>query len=206
MSLETLGLYYQSMETSYFSAGDSIYMREILNGKIWTSRPVSVVADNSDQTVTWLSPGTLIDYPRDVQHGEICFGMWLSGEWSLEKREFKYPGFLRIAPADANFEIFATVPEVGGVQSWYVNFQRPLERLEDGFATMDETLDLIVEKDFKNWVRRDEDELELALKMGVYTEEDVSRILENCIAVESKLSFGEVPWDISWKDWIPPKI
>jgi hypothetical protein len=42
--------------------------------------------------------------------------------------------------------------------------------------------------------------------MGVYTEEDVARILENCIAVESKLSFGEEPRDISWKDWIPPKI
>ena len=134
------------METSYFSPGDCIYMREILNGKIWTSRPVTVVADNSDQTVTWLSPGTLIDYPKDVQHGEICFGMWLSGEWSLEKREFNYPGVLRIAPANANFEIFATVPEAGGVQSWYVNFQKPLERLVDGFATMDETLDLIVEK------------------------------------------------------------
>jgi hypothetical protein len=125
------------VETSYFSASDYIYMREILNGKILTSRPVTVVADNSYQTVTWLSPGTLIDYPRDVHHGEICFGMWLLGEWSLEKCEFIYLGILRIAPTDANFEIFATVPELGGVQSWYVNFQKPLERILGGFATMD---------------------------------------------------------------------
>ena len=203
--LQTLELYDLSMKTTYFSTGDSIFMREILNGKVWTSRPVTVVVDNENQTVTWLAPGTLIDYPIDVEHGEICFNMWLSGKWSLEKREFKSPGLLRIAPANANFEIFASVPEEGGVQSGYVNFQRPLKRLVDGFATMDETLDLIVDKDLENWVRRDEDELELALKMGVYTEDEVSRILGNCIEVESKLSLGEIPWDISWNNWIPPK-
>ena len=77
--------------------------------------------------------------------------MWLSGEWSLERREFEYPSSPRIAPENANFEIFAIIPEFAGVQSRFVNFQKPLERFLDSFATMDGTLDLIVEKDFKNW-------------------------------------------------------
>jgi len=186
-----------------FLSGERVVIREVLNGKVWTVRPVTVVEDSDDQFVSYLAPGTLIDYPVDVEHGEKCFSMWLSGEWELHKRGFNAPGMLRIAPQGMPFEIFATVTPRDGVTSWYVNFQEPLRRQPHGFDTMDETLDLTVSQDFTSWERRDEDELELAVAMGIYSKEDAERLLGVCAMVEAQLAKGAVPWDRSWRDWSP---
>lgn len=190
--------------TRRFLPGERIVIREVLRGKVWTVRPVIVIEDTEEQLVSYLAPGTLIDYPVDVEHGERCFSMWLSGEWNLKKQEFVSPGMLRIAPHGQPFEIFASVPEEGGVESWYVNFQEPLRRGPLGFDTMDETLDLIVAADFLSWSRRDEDELELAVAMGVYSRADAQRLYDTCAAVEASLVCGIVPWDRRWHSWIPP--
>lgn len=192
-----------SMSARRFLPGERIEIREVLNGKVWTIRPVTVIEDSEDQFVSYLSPGTLIDYPVDVEHGEKCFTMWLSGEWELDKKEFHAPGMLRIAPRGSPFEVLATVTPTEGVASWYVNFQEPLRRQPHGFDTMDETLDLIVSWDFTSWHRRDEDELELAVAMGFYDPEDAERLLNTCSMVEEQLANGVVPWDRSWYDWSP---
>jgi predicted RNA-binding protein associated with RNAse of E/G family len=187
-----------------FQPGETITIREVLNGKVWTVRPVIVAQDTTDQLVSYLAPGTLIDYPVGVEHGEKCFAMWLSGDWELCKKTLLPPGMLRIAPHGKPFEVFAPVREEGGVLSWYVNFQRPLRRTSAGFDTMDETLDLLVAADCTSWQRRDEDELELAVSMGVYDEAHATRLLADCAAVEASLSRGHVPWDHRWSDWAPP--
>jgi predicted RNA-binding protein associated with RNAse of E/G family len=187
-----------------FQPGDRIAIREVLRGKVWTVRPVTVVEDTDEHLVSYLAPGTLIDYPVDIEHGERCFSMWLSGEWDLHKKEFLPPGMLRIAPLGQPFEVFATVLEEGGVASWYVNFQEPLRRGPHGFDTMDETLDLIVAADFSSWNRRDEDELEMAVAMGVYDQTDAQRLYDTCAMVEESLTRGVVPWDRSWHAWTPP--
>ncbi len=187
-----------------FQAGETVAIREVLHGKVWTRRPVQVVEDSDEQFVSYLAPGTLIDYPIGVQHGETCFAMWLSGEWDLLHKEFQAPGMLRIAPVGQPFEIFGWSGEERGVTSWYVNFQQPLRRTPSGFDTMDETLDLIVSADCTTWSRRDEDELELAVAMGVYTRADARRLYEICATVEAALGQGLPPWDVArWGNWSP---
>lgn len=188
-----------------FRSGEIVTIREVLNGKVWTARPVVVIEDTKESFVSYLAPGTLIDYPVDVAHGEKCFSMWLAGEWELYKKVFMPPGLLRIAPHGTPFEVFATIQAEGGVSSWYVNFQEPLRRTAQGFDTMDETIDLIVASDFSSWQRRDEDELRLAFSMGVYDRADVQRLLDNCASVEKDLRAGTVPWDRRWYNWTPPK-
>jgi hypothetical protein len=70
---------------------------------------------------------------------------------------------------------------------------------------MDETIDLIVAPDFSHWIRKDEDELELAVSMGVYDEAHARRLRSNCASVEEKLKVGIVPWNRCWHEWTPPK-
>ena len=188
-----------------FQPGERIAIREVRAGCVWTSRPVTVVHDSADQFVSYLDPGTIIDYPVGVEHGRRTFAMWLSGEWKLAGREFLAPGMLRIAPSGQPFEVFAPWSAERGVLSWYVNFQEPLTRTPSGFETMDETLDLEVTADLSSWRRKDEDELELAMEMGVYSDADAQRIRAACLAVESGLRSGAVPWDLSWRDWRPPE-
>jgi len=189
-----------------FLPGERVEIREILDEKVWTVRPVTVIEDSEDQFVSYLAPGTLIDYPVDVEHGERCFNMWLSGEWELAKKELAAPGILRIAPRGEPFEVFAAVLPNEGVASWYVNFQEPLRRQPHGFDTMDETLDLIVSRDLSSWQRRDQDELEMAAAMGLYRSEDVERLLASCSSVEEQLASGKVPWVLSWLEWRPLTI
>lgn len=193
-----------AVELRAFRTGERILIREVLRGKVWTVRPVTVVEDTEDQLVTYMVPGTLIDYPVGVEHGQKTFSMWLSGDWTLEKKEFVPPGMLRIAPYAQPFEVFASVSGHQGVTSWYVNFQKPLKRTRLGFDTMDETLDLIVAADFSSWRRRDEDELELAVSMGIYDAAAAQGLIAACTTVEQSLSQGKVPWDCRWRDWAAP--
>jgi hypothetical protein len=180
--------------TKRFQLGERIAIREVLNGKVWTVRPVTVLKDSPTHVVTWLAAGTRIQYPIGVERGAKCLSMWLSGEWDLYEKEFYAPGMLRIAPIGAPFEVFAPMTREDGVQSWYVNFERPLQRTAQGFDTMDEILDLVVARDFSTWARKDTDELELAVSMGFLPLVDAERIDESCRAVESRLQRGDVPW------------
>jgi hypothetical protein len=187
---------------THFRPGERIVIREVLNDKVWTVRPVTVQEDSDTQIVTWLAPGTSIDYPVGVKHGRTCISMWLSGEWDLYPKEFHPPGVLRIAPCDAPYEVFAPMID-GGVQWWYVNFQRPLRRTTLGFDTMDEMLDLVVSPDCREWQRKDADEMEVAVDMGFLSRSDAQRIERNCHAVEKSLARGDVPWDRTWATWRP---
>jgi hypothetical protein len=187
---------------THFRRGERIVIREVLNDKVWTVRPVTVQEDSDTQIVTWLAPGTLIEYPVGVEHGRTCISMWLSGQWDLYEKEFLPPGVLRIAPRDAPFEVFAPITD-DGVQWWYVNFQQPLRRTPLGFDTMDEILDLVVSPDCRTWERKDVDEVELAFDMGFLSDSDAKRIEGNCRAVEESLARGDVPWDRSWGTWRP---
>jgi len=187
--------------TDHFSKGERVVIREVLREKVWTARPVTILEDSDAQVVSWLAPGTFIDYPVGVEHGEKCLSMWLSGEWDLYAKEFTPPGMLRIAPSGAPFEVFAPLRPEGGVAWWYVNFQRPLERTSLGFDTMDEILDLVVSADCSEWERKDVEELELAVTMGYLSRLDAQRIENACRVVELGLGRGEVPWDRSWSSW-----
>jgi len=187
--------------TDHFQKGERVVIREVLNDKVWTVRPVTILEDSDAQVVSWLAPGTFIDYPIGVEHGEKCLSMWLSGEWELRAKEFAPPGVLRVAPSGAPFEVFAPLEPEGGVAWWYVNFQRPLERTPLGFDTMDEILDLVVSADCSEWERKDADELELAVAMGYLSRLDARRIENACSVVESCLGRGEVPWDRNWSSW-----
>ena len=117
-----------SLSVHHFLPGDRVEIREILNERIWTVRPVTVIEDSEDQFVSYLATGTLIDYPVDVEHGEKCFTMWLTGKWELVQKEFSASGMLRTTPRSVPFEVFTTVLPNGGVASWYVKCREPLCR------------------------------------------------------------------------------
>jgi predicted RNA-binding protein associated with RNAse of E/G family len=187
--------------TRSFERGERVVIREVLKEKVWTVRPVTVLHDSPTHVVTWLAPGTRIQYPLGVERGEKCLSMWLSGKWDLYEKDFHAPGMLRIAPTDAPFEVFAQATLDDGILSWYVNFERPLQRTAQGFDTMDEILDLVVARDFSEWARKDTDELELAVRMGFFRPVDAARIDESCGVVESNLARGDVPWPHEWETW-----
>jgi hypothetical protein len=106
-----------SLSVHHLLPGDRVEIREILNERNWTVRPVTVIEDSEDQFVSYLAPGTLIDCPVDVEHGKKCFNMWLTGKWELVQKEFSAPGMLRTTPRSVPFEVFAAELPNEGVAS-----------------------------------------------------------------------------------------
>lgn len=54
---------------------------------------------------------------------------------------------------------------------WYVNLQAPLRRTRLGFDTRDHALDLVIAPD-GSWRWKDEDHLEAAVRLGLFTREE----------------------------------
>ena len=63
----------------------------------------------------------------------------------------------------------------GEFAGWYVNLQEPLRRSPLGFETDDLVLDIRIQPD-GSWAWKDEDELEEAVRLGRFTEDEAQAI------------------------------
>ena len=80
---------------------------------------------------------------------------------------------------------------------WYVNLQEPLRRSPLGFETDDLVLDIRIQPD-RSWAWKDEDELEEAVRLGRFTEDEAQ-----AIRAEGERVLEERPWPTGWEDWRP---
>jgi hypothetical protein len=89
-----------------FAPGDVAAVIEVMRGKVWTVRPVTVIKDTPDEIALWLAPGTITRYPTGPQHGIHTVQHWITQDWELIDREWSSPGTLRLSrPGDA-FEVW----------------------------------------------------------------------------------------------------
>ncbi len=77
---------------------------------------------------------------------------------------------LHVVPEGAAFGLEPQYDSVRRVQGWYVNLQQPLVRTAVGFDTMDQQLDLIVDRDGRGVFEKDRDDLELMSELGLWTQ------------------------------------
>jgi hypothetical protein len=189
-----------------FSPGESIEIREMLDGKIWTVRPVTVVKDAADELVTYLAPDTVTRYPRGVEKGQVVLDMWRSGRWELGTARWWGPGVLRLTRPGDHFDVWAFRRDDGSLSHWYVNVGEPFRRAPHGFDTMDEILDVIVASDLSTWRWKDDWELALAVELGYYSERRAAAIRATATSVIKAVEDGKPPWDVSWAAWEPPTI
>ncbi|MFJ9434795.1 DUF402 domain-containing protein [Streptomyces sp. NPDC101490] len=94
-----------------------------------------------------------------------AFDAMAAGEWELAAGVWQETDLLLWKPPTAWFSVNAFfVPDGAGrrLRNWYVNFEHPTCRTEDGFDTFDLTVDLVVAPDLTGWEWKDEDEDEYA--------------------------------------------
>ena len=82
--------------------------------------------------------------------------------------------------------------------SWYVNLQSPVVFNGACIDTTDEALDVIVSPD-GTWRWKDEDELEEAVGLGIWTKAEAVEI-----RAEGERVIAAAPWPTGWEDWRPP--
>ena len=160
--------------------------REIHLGRVWRAHACRIVIDSPDLIALWFPVGTTSQRPNDDQGNVLRIPR---PEWTLVPDLWRRSGVSLTRPGRAH-----SIWLFSDVDSWYVNFERPLRRTAIGFDTFDEKLDLIVEPDGSyRW--KDEDELEQAAAVGLLD--------ADAVRAAAALVLEEWPFPTGWEDWKP---
>lgn len=183
----------------FWRRGDRIVLREVCDGRVWTARPVRVVEDSAERQVLYLAPGTRWKRPVGPD------GSWLRLQvppWHLVDTQWD-PATLWVVDRGAPHAVLLFwEPGSWAFRGWYVNLQEPLRRTAVGFDYLDQALDVVVAPD-RSWAWKDEDELALAVELGLVTPEGARSIRREGERVVRALEAGRAPFADPWPAWHP---
>jgi hypothetical protein len=169
------------------------------------AQPVTVVRDDADGLVVWLPCGT------PVQRAARADGRGKREEPSTmfttdlvhERGTHALFDQVRIAPTGRPWSVWVFfAEETGEFAGWYVNLEEPHVRDDHSVYTSDHVLDLVVAPD-RTVVRKDEEELALAVAQGVFDGPAAVAIEANAAAVETLVAHWGPPFCDGWETFRP---
>lgn len=166
--------------------------------------PVTVVRDDAQALVVWLSVGTPVRRAvrADGRDKRADPSTLFTAGIVPEQGVHRWYDQLRIAPTGQPWSVWASFAEATGeFTGWYVNLERPHVRDRDNVYTCDHVLDIVVDRD-RSMVRKDEDELMLAVEQGVFDEVDAARIESDAAAVEAVVRMWGEPFCDGWESFL----
>jgi hypothetical protein len=86
---------------------------------------------------------------------------------------------------------------------WYVNVEAPLRPTELGFDTEERILDVLVAPDGSGWEWKDQDELEQAVRRGLFTPTQAAEFRVEAERGLHRILDREPPFDRDWTTWRP---
>lgn len=176
---------------SNFPAGTVIQRREVLQGAVWLEHPVTVVADDGTVLAVRLDPGSPFAFPEHP-HGPHPWGA---------NRAWGDSIVLQLSRRDTWYGVWKFFGTDGRFRHWYLNFEPPVVRRDDGIETDDFGLDLIVHPDgSREW--KDVEDLHHQRVEGRISGETVLRVLDEAAAVVDLLNADE-RWWAPWDSWTP---
>jgi hypothetical protein len=177
-----------------WSEGRVVIRREVRNsGWCWLELPVIVVRDEPDLLAIYIPPDAPFTFPPgpDVHPWAGRAGWQGHGALALQR------------PGDA-YAVYAfwegPTPDFA---CWYVNFQEPFRRSEDGFDTQDLELDLVLYPDGRHELKDDE-LLDLRVEEGRFTQDQADATRAEARKLIAELEAGRRWWDDAWAHWQPP--
>ena len=111
-------------------------------------------------------------------------------------------GVLKVAPTGAPWSVWLFWSESWEFRGWYVNLESVHERRDHEVVTQDHVLDLVVQPD-RSVARKDEDELEAAVRSGRFTASEAAAIEGDAAAVEDVVRRWASPFCDGWESWAP---
>ena len=175
--------------------GEVAVFRFIRFGKVRHTSPRIVVRDDEDVVVLYLPVGTPAKLP--AHDGRPIRGQ-ADRHWDLLDQNWHTSSLLTVIPCGrAHCIDLLWEGRNGAFAGWYVNIQEPIRRSRLGFDTDDLILDITVQPD-GSWQWKDEDELEEAIGLGRFTEEEAREI-----RAEGDRVLDEQPWPTGWESFRP---
>jgi uncharacterized protein len=186
----------------FFHPGQTIVLREIWRGKVWSARPVIVVHDKPDMLALCMPQGTVWKQPITLAGERVKGRNREQSEWILKDDKWN-PCSLRLTVPGSNYSVllFWNYPEMKLVM-WYINMEDPLRRSASGFDFFDQWLDAIVKPDLSGWKWKDEDEMAEAVAAGLVTKQSAAAMHAEGEKVANWIMSGRSPFN-AWTDWRP---
>jgi hypothetical protein len=196
-----MGMY----ENGNWKPGDVIVLRGVTRKKIWYALPVIVVRDTTNLIALFWPAGTQGKWrmkpsgekvtPRDV--------MQLSLEL-IDRTWDKTDVLMLITPGAAHAVYVMWEKGQRRLLCWYVNLQDPISRTPIGFDTRDQVVDIVFSPDRTSWRWKDEDQLEEAVSVGLFTDEDTQCFRAEGERVINLICENQPPFCDGWEKWSPP--
>jgi predicted RNA-binding protein associated with RNAse of E/G family len=164
-----------------------------------------VVRDDPDVLVVWLSVGTPVTrlVRVDGLNKRADPGTLFTAPVVASPGLHELYDQVRVVPAGRAWSAWAMFAADSGISSaWYVNFERPHQRDAWSTYTSDHVLDLWVEPD-RTVVRKDEDELALAVEQGALDAATADATLATCLEVEAIVASWGSPFCDGWEHLRP---
>jgi len=194
-------------DAGHWAPGDQILWRYRGNGTdtFHICRPVTVVQDTADLLAVWMAPGTECVKPLLADgtplHHEPLATRYTKPRTTVRSQWFG-TGVLKLARPGEPWSVWLFWEREWRFHNWYVNLEEPLRRWEGGVDSEDHFLDISVRPD-RSWEWRDEDEFEVAQRVGLMSAEQAERVwAAGRAAVETVRAWGE-PFSAGWEDWRP---
>jgi hypothetical protein len=175
-------------------AGETVVLRELWWEKLWFAMPVTIVQDSGDLVALYVPPGTEGRGAVRPPGKRDNFSTLATKEWELGPRTWERTRRLGLwRPNDPYV--------VSGFLHWYVDVVEPLRRTAVGFDFRDLELDIVVDEGLA-WRWKDQEEVDLAVELGVFTPAEADEIREVGGRVIEMIERGDAWW-WSWRDWVP---
>jgi hypothetical protein len=196
------------MSQKRWQRGDTVVVQDVWQGRLWTARPMTVVADGDEFVALWMPKGTRWQgsvvpptRPRPEERSERILSCLERCDWVLEERELGLPLLWHFGAGDC-YATTLSWTDAGDFSGWYVNIQEPLQRTERGFRTMDLLLDVVIQPD-GTWSLKDEDEFNAAKSRGI-----IDGLKAAILRVQARQSVdimkaNEPPFCEPWLSWHP---
>jgi hypothetical protein len=171
-------------------------LRTLYRRRVRWAMPHVVVEERPDLAVLYVPPGTsgrrphraFLDDPSQLR----------TLEWDHVEHVWSGRHALRLLRPDAAHGLYVFwSADDWAFQGWYVDLQAPFRRTTLSFDTRDHALDVVVAPD-RSWSWKDEDHLERATRIGVFTPSQAAEI-----RAEGERVLAEWPFPTGWEGWRP---
>jgi hypothetical protein len=158
--------------------GKTVVRRDVYRGRVWSEQALRVIADTGEVLVTACRPGAEALWPSlytESRAGDdravrtAAFDVMATGEWELAPGLWQDTELLLWKPAGEWFSVNAFFTGTG-LRNWYVNFEHPTTRTDDGFDTFDLAVDLVIDPDLSTLTWKDEDEYAHVRRLGIVSD------------------------------------
>jgi hypothetical protein len=185
-----------------WSRGQAIVVRHVYGGRVFTSVPARVVADDPAYLALWIAPATHCVYPEAFEDGRVR----ALSDWGTRPHTWYGNGNLDVMRPGRAHMIRHFWHDDGSFRGWYVNLQEPHRRTTIGVDSADHALDLWIEPD-RSVTWKDEQHVDDAVEVGLF---DAAQA--HAIRVEAERVLAEWPFPTGWEDfrpdpfWEPPEL